>query len=102
MIEIEKFPCTDGNESRARERYYFDLLNAKLNKVKPLITEDELKQMNKEYKQKEQYKENQKLYNKQYREEHIDIIKENLKNTEKKIEIKFIKKKQKRLRVFVD
>ena len=35
MVEIEKFPCNDGNELRARERYWFELLEAKLNKVVP-------------------------------------------------------------------
>jgi len=87
MIEIEKYPCTDGNESRSRERHYFELLNANLNKVKPLITEDELKQIHKEYKQTEQYKEYNKLYCKKYREEHIDEIKiyrEEHKENEKK------------------
>ena len=87
MIEIEKYPCTDGNEARSRERFYFDLLNANLNKVRPLITKEELKQMNKEYKQKELYKENQKIYrdehkneknekNKIYREQNKDKIQE--------------------------
>jgi hypothetical protein len=31
MIEIEKYPCNDGNEARARERYWFETLNANLN-----------------------------------------------------------------------
>jgi hypothetical protein len=47
MIEIEKFPCTDGNEARARERYYFDLLNASLNTVRPLIYEHEKHEIDK-------------------------------------------------------
>jgi hypothetical protein len=41
MIEIEKFPCCDNNEARARERYWFELINANMNSVKPFITEDE-------------------------------------------------------------
>ena len=45
MIEIEKFPCKDGNEARARERYWYEELNSSLNTIKPLITEDK-----KEYK----------------------------------------------------
>ena len=75
MIEIEKYPCTDGNEARARERYYFDLLNANLNKMRPLRTEDERKQYDKEYRQKENIKEYNKRYCKQYREEHINELK---------------------------
>jgi len=66
MIEIEKFPCTDGNESRARERYYFDLLNATLNLCRPLVTKDELIRYDKKRKQTEHYKENMKQYLKQY------------------------------------
>ena len=31
MVEIEKYPCNDSNEACARERYYYELLNAKLN-----------------------------------------------------------------------
>ena len=35
MVEIEKYPCNDKNEACARERYYYELLNAKLNTVCP-------------------------------------------------------------------
>ena len=69
MIEIEKYSCNDGNEARARERYYYDLLNANLNKQKPLITKEELKRNEKERKQKEQYKQNQKKYRDELSEE---------------------------------
>ena len=31
MIEIEKYPCNDKNEACARERYYYELLNANMN-----------------------------------------------------------------------
>ena len=31
MIEIEKFPCNDENEAKARERYWLELLSANLN-----------------------------------------------------------------------
>ena len=40
MIEIEKYPCNDINEACARERYYYELLNAKLKnitKIKKII-----------------------------------------------------------------
>jgi hypothetical protein len=30
MIEIEKYPCNDFNEARARERYWYEILNSKL------------------------------------------------------------------------
>jgi len=31
MVEIEKFPCLDGNEARARERYWYETTNSNLN-----------------------------------------------------------------------
>ncbi len=33
MIEIEKYKCNDGNEARARERYWFEELQAKLKMI---------------------------------------------------------------------
>ena len=78
MIEIEKYPCNDGNEARSRERFYFDLLNANLNKIKPLTTEDERKQMKKEY--KDEHKNEIKAKDKIYRDEH-----KNEKNEKNKI-----------------
>ena len=35
MIEIEKFPCRDGNEARTRERYWFEELKADMNTIIP-------------------------------------------------------------------
>jgi hypothetical protein len=34
MIEVEKYPCNDGNEARAREEYYRCYFNANLNDMK--------------------------------------------------------------------
>lgn len=31
MVQIEEYPCANGNEARARERYWFEQLNATLN-----------------------------------------------------------------------
>ena len=31
MIEIEKYPCKDANEARAKEREWFERLNSNLN-----------------------------------------------------------------------
>ena len=44
MIEIEKYPCNDGNEARSRERYWAEQFNATLN-LRTLfkIETDELK-----------------------------------------------------------
>jgi hypothetical protein len=35
MIEIEKYPCKDANEARAREREWFERLNSNLNTQHP-------------------------------------------------------------------
>ncbi|MDB4352876.1 GIY-YIG nuclease family protein, partial [Porticoccaceae bacterium] len=49
MIEVEKFPCSDGNEAAARERYYFELLNSTLNSNVPGRSVKEWFEQNKEY-----------------------------------------------------
>ena len=60
MIEIEKFQdCNDINEASARERYYYELLNAKLNKNCPGRNDKEYYELNKDKIQK---------INKEYRE----------------------------------
>ena len=59
MIEIEKFQdCNDINEASAKERYYYEVLNAKLNSNCP-------GRNNKEYK---------KEYNREYYEKNKDKI----------------------------
>lgn len=42
MIQIEEFPCANGNEARARERYWYEQLQATLNMQKPKLTEEEI------------------------------------------------------------
>jgi hypothetical protein len=43
MIEVEKYPCNDGNEARAREEYWRCYFNANLNDMKAFRTEPEKK-----------------------------------------------------------
>ena len=31
MVEIEKYPCKDGNDETARERYWYEKFNCKEN-----------------------------------------------------------------------
>jgi hypothetical protein len=80
MIEIEKYPCADGNEAKARERYWIEKLNAKLNKVIPGRSQQE-------YHQTAQYKKAIKInyaknkekilqYQKEYRQKNKNNIKE--------------------------
>ena len=67
MIEIEKYPCNDSNEARARERYHIELLNCTLNVVIPTKTQKEYQTTN-----KEKYNE----YFKNYRTVNKEIINE--------------------------
>ncbi len=67
MIQIEKFPCNDSNEAHARERYWYENMNAKLNSCIPNRTEKEWRDENKDI---------IKLYNVKYYDENKDHIKE--------------------------
>ena len=44
MIEIEKFPCKDSMEARAKERFWCEQLNSTLNSYKPYLTDNEIKE----------------------------------------------------------
>ena len=55
MVEIEKYPCTDSNEARSRERFWYENLIATLNTVCPCRSSGEK--------------------NKLYREKNADVIK---------------------------
>jgi hypothetical protein len=78
MVEIEKYPCVDSNEARARERHWFEILNASLNSYKPIIYKDELNNYQKEYL-------------KEYRKNNADEIREQQKEYRKSNEDKLIK-----------
>ena len=69
MIEIEKFQdCNDINEASAKERYYYEVLNAKLNSNCP--------------------GRNNKEYKKEYYQDNKDNIQKTVKTTMKIIKIK--------------
>lgn len=70
MIEVEKYPCNDGNEARAREEYWRAFFNANLNSIKAFITEEQRKEYY------EQHNEQIKEYMKEYKEQNKDKIKE--------------------------
>ena len=61
MIEVEKFPCNDGNEARAREEYWKCHFNAQLNTKRAYITVEQKKQYGIEY-YKEYYEKNKSKY----------------------------------------
>lgn len=47
MVQIEEYPCANGNEARARERYFYEQLNSTLNMVFPQREKMELYTTNK-------------------------------------------------------
>jgi len=72
MVQIEEYPCMNGNEKRARERYWIETLGATLNMRKPIRTKDELEDYRKEYQKEYQEANGEKLkvYQFKYRQEH--------------------------------
>jgi len=77
MIEIEKYSeCKDSNEATARERYWYEQLNAKLNMRFPQRTDEEYRKSNKEEIKKYFDKNKDKIreQRKQYRNENKDEI----------------------------
>jgi hypothetical protein len=93
MLLVEKFPCKDKYDACKREREVYEEIDAKMNTVRPYLTQEEIKQyhkqydkqyyqINKEYK-KEKFKEynqanKQKIsaYKKKYREANKQKISE--------------------------
>jgi hypothetical protein len=87
MIEVEKYPCNDGNEARAREEYWRSHFNAQLNMVRAYRTDEEKVEYKKKYydqnkdklleQHKEYYEQNKDRsleYKKKYRENNRDKI----------------------------
>ena len=71
MVEIEKYPCEDANEARARERYWYEYLNAKLNMIYPKRTRKEYELHN-----ADKIKEQTREYNKEYSKINAERIRE--------------------------
>ena len=71
MIEIEKYNCNDRNEAAARERYWYEILQAKLNTDYPNRTNKEYRDCNKE-KKKEYHIKNKEKINEKTREYYIN------------------------------
>jgi hypothetical protein len=90
MIEIEKYPCKDENEARARERFWYEELQATLNSQCPILNVGERKQYEKNYYEKN--KDQIKGYEKDYYVRNKDTIKEQKKYivTITKIKLKII------------
>ena len=77
MIEVEKYPCNDGNEVRQREEYWRCYLNANLNMIKAFRTKEQ------EIEDKKYYRDNNKEtraeYDKKLYEKNKDLRKEHQK-----------------------
>ena len=74
MIEIEKYPCNDINEATARERYWYEQLNANLNTQIPARIQKEYRETNKEQilQQKKEYRETNKTKILEYKNQKFD------------------------------
>jgi len=92
MIQIEEYPCNNKREAEARERYWYEELNATLNSQKPIKTKNDIQIYNKLYyvnnnnkikSNVKQYTEKNndtiREYQKQYREKNKDNQKEYMK-----------------------
>ncbi len=67
MLQIELYPCKDSNEAHARERYWYENMNAKLNSNIPNRSQ-------KEY--RDEYKDHIKEYSSKYQNDHKEYFKE--------------------------
>ena len=93
MLLVEKFPCKDKYDACKREREVYEQIDAKMNTVRPYLTQEEIKQYHKQYDQeyyqtnkeykKEKFKEYNQLnkqkisaYKKKYRQENQQKISE--------------------------
>ena len=83
MLEIEKYPCNDGNEARAREQEWYTELKSKLNKICPKRSykewydenREEVQKKNKEWLNKDDNRIKMlKYYNDRYYEKKDEIL----------------------------
>ena len=79
MVEVEKYPCNDSNEARARERHWYEILNANMNSQIPNRPNEGCKVHYERYKEwHENYYKNNKeciaLKKKEYRDANKDAI----------------------------
>ncbi len=72
MLQIEEYPCNNKREAELREEHWRKELTATLNGNRPFITDEELSQYNKLY--REQNKEPKLKYNKLYKQQNKDQI----------------------------
>jgi len=75
LVEIEKYPCNDNNEARARERYWYEELKPTMNSIRPKISKEEWNAYSNTWR-REHYndkdKENKKRYHEAHRSERLE------------------------------
>lgn len=97
MIELEKYPCKDGNEARAREQYFYDLHQSSLNSINPYRTKEQIKEYHTQYKTenreqiKDYYKQHKEHF-KNYYQQNKEQIKTYYKENKEQIKEKTIQK----------
>ena len=74
ITPIELFPCNSSIEARIREEYWRKELQAEMNTIKAFVTEEEIAESNKKYREEHRVEINERM--KKYREEHREEINE--------------------------
>jgi len=70
MLEVEKYPCNDKREAEAREQYWIELQEDKLNSNRAIRKEETIYESNRQYKidNADKIREQRRLYNTSNRE----------------------------------
>ena len=82
MVLVENYSCSNGNEARTKERYWYETLHANMNTQKPNRTHEEYRLDNRDVileKKKIDYQNNKEHYkemNEKWKSEHTEEIKE--------------------------
>ena len=82
MILIEEFPCNNSLEASARERFLMESLNANLNCYRPIITAEEKREYDKNYRNTHEYKIGKDYYKNYYKQNKEALLKHNKANRE--------------------
>lgn len=82
MVIVEEYPCNNLEEARHKERYWYETLNAKLNVLCPIITEEEKREYKAQYREthKEYFLEQKKQYRETHKEQIAEYMKEYMQN----------------------
>ena len=82
MLLVEKFPCKDKYDACKREREVYEEIDAKMNTVRPYLTQEEIKQYHKQYDQ--EYYQTNKEYKKEKFKEYNQLNKQKISAYKKK------------------